>query len=61
MGITLFIAGFIVSLILAIYFGFFADDKYYPLVVYPISFNGYRYILKKYNWFYDCICNFNFY
>ena len=38
MGITLFIAGFIVSLILAIYFGFFADDKYYPLVVYPISF-----------------------
>ncbi len=38
MGIPQFIAGFIVSLILAIYFGFFADDRYYPLVAYPIGF-----------------------
>lgn len=38
MGIPQFIAGFIVSLILAIYFGFFADDEYFPLVAYPIGF-----------------------
>jgi len=38
MGLTQFIAAFICSLLLAIYFGFFANDELKSLIAFPIGF-----------------------